>query len=142
MRSEKRALAHALVCVFFCICFAAGTIRAQVTASISGRVEDSSGAAIPGATVTATNVETGATRAVRTDESGGYRVPSLPVGQYEIRAETGGVRAAVRRGINLAAGQEAVMNCSLEVGHVAESVTVTGGAPLVNTTTTAVPGLV
>ena len=120
----------------------AGTAWAQVTAAISGRVEDSSGAAIPGATVTATNVETGATRAVRTDESGGYRVLSLPVGQYEIRAETGGFRAAVRRGINLAVGQEAVMNFSLEVGQVAESVTVTGEAPLVNTTTTSVSGLV
>jgi len=120
----------------------AGTAWAQVTASISGRVEDSSGAAIPGATVTATNVETGATRAVRTDESGGYRVLSLPVGQYEIRAETGGFRAVVRRGINLAVGQEAVMNFSLEVGQVAESVTITGEAPLVNTTTTSVSGLV
>src|SRR2546422_5971547 len=82
----------------------AGTAWAQVTASISGRVEDSSGAAIPGATVTATNVETGATRAVRTDESGGYRGGSFPPRRYEITAAQGGATAGGPPGGDIGAG--------------------------------------
>ena len=116
--------------------------RAQVTASISGRVEDPSGAAIPGATVTLTSTETGATRTVKTDAAGSYRVLSLPVGQYEIRAEASGFKVGVRTGVTLVVGQEAVMNLGLEVGQVAESVTVSEEAPIVNTTTASVSGLV
>src|SRR5258708_309926 len=55
------------------------TVRAQVSASFSGRIDDPSGAAIPGANVTVTSSETGATRGVTTDETGNYRVLSLPV---------------------------------------------------------------
>lgn len=120
----------------------AGTARAQVTASISGRVEDASGAAVPDAAVTVTSAETGATRTVKTDSSGTYKVLSLPVGQYEIRAEMTGFKVAVRTGINLVVGQEAVISLRLEVGQLAESVTVTGEAPVVNTTTASVSGLV
>src|SRR5437867_96346 len=142
MLSESRSLTHALVGVFFCICFAAGTIRAQVTASISGRVEDSSGAAVPGAAVTATNLETGATRTATTGEAGTYRVLSLPVGRYEVRGELPGFKAALQTGVNLAVGEEAVVNLKLEVGAPQELVTVTGEAPLVNTTTASVSGVV
>src|SRR5437016_13546856 len=74
---------------------------AQVTAAISGKIEDASGAAVGGATVTVKNAETGATRTVTTDETGYYRVLSLAVGSQEIRAEKAGFRSAVRTGINL-----------------------------------------
>ncbi len=67
-----------------------GTLWAQVTASISGKVEDATGAAVGGASVTVKNPETGATRIVTTDEAGFYRVLSLPVGQQEVRAEKPG----------------------------------------------------
>src|SRR5499425_2783121 len=142
MRSEGRVLAHALASVFFCICFATGTIRAQVTASVSGRVEDSTGATIPGASVTVTSLETGAGRTATTNETGAYRVLSLPVGRYEVRAELSGFKAARQTGISLAVGEEAVVNLKLEVGAVQDEVTVTGEAPLVNTTTASVSGLV
>src|SRR5579863_10497810 len=56
---------------------------AQVTAAISGHVEDPSGAAVSGATVTVKNLETGATRVVNTDEAGDFRVLSLPLGPQE-----------------------------------------------------------
>jgi hypothetical protein len=142
MRSEGRVLAHALASVFFCICFATGTIGAQVTASVSGRVEDSTGATIPGASVTVTSLETGAGRTATTNETGAYRVLSLPVGRYEVRAELSGFKAARQTGISLAVGEEAVVNLKLEVGAVQDEVTVTGEAPLVNTTTASVSGLV
>ena len=142
MLSERKAVAHALAGAFFCICFAAGTIRAQVTASVSGRVEDASGAAVPGVSITVTNVETGAVRTATSDEAGTYRVLSVPVGRYEVRAELPGFKAALQTGVNLAVGEQAVVNLKLEVGAPQEEVTVTGEAPLVNTTTSSVSGLV
>jgi hypothetical protein len=120
----------------------AGPARAQVTASISGRVEDPSGGAVPQATVTVTSLETGAVRTVATDETGTYRVLLLPVGRYEVKAEATGFRAALQTGISLAVGQEAVVTLKLPVGAVQEQVTVTEGALLVNTTTASVSGLV
>src|SRR5881296_4552456 len=115
---------------------------AQVTATISGKVEDASGAAVGGAIVAVKNVETGATRMVMTDEMGNYRALSLAVGSHDVRAEKPGFRAAVRTGINLAVGQEAVVNLKLEVGELTQEVTVSLETPLVDTTTTSVAGLV
>src|SRR5258708_4065617 len=115
---------------------------AQVTAAISGKVEDSSGAAVGGAMVTVKNVETGVTRTVTTDETGTYRALSLPVGQQEVRAEKAGFRAAVRTGINLVVGQEAVVDLKLDVGQVSQEVTVSADTPLVDLTTASVSGFV
>src|SRR5215472_1089181 len=118
------------------------TAAAQVTASVSGRVEDTSGAAVTGAIITIKNLETGATRTATTDETGGYRVVSLAIGSQEVRAEKPGFRSAVRTGINLAVAQEAVVNLKLEIGEVIQEVTVSSEAPLVDTTTASVSGLV
>jgi hypothetical protein len=115
---------------------------AQVTATISGRVEDSTGAALDGAIVTVKSLESGATRTATTDEAGNYRVLSLPVGVQEVRAEKPGFRAAVRTGINLAVAQEAVVNLKMDVGQIAQEVTVSAETPLVDTTTASVSGLV
>jgi hypothetical protein len=115
---------------------------AQVTGALSGRVVDATNAAIPGATVTVKSIETGATRSVVTDSTGTYKIVSVPVGPQEVRAEKAGFKSAVRLGIDLAVGQEAVANLQLDVGAVAEEVTVTAETPLVNTTTSAISGLV
>jgi hypothetical protein len=115
---------------------------AQTSASISGRLEDVSGAGIPGATVTVTSVETGAARTVTADETGNYRVLSLPVGQYAVRAERPGFNPVLRTGINIVVDQQAVVNLRLEIGAVQQEVTVTEEAPLVNTSTASVSGLV
>src|SRR5215475_8199289 len=74
----------------------------QVTATVSGKVEDASAAAVGGATVIVKSLETGATRSVTTDETGNYRIVSVPLGPQEVRAEKPGFRAAVRTGITLA----------------------------------------
>src|SRR5215469_12799116 len=99
---------------------------AQGAGSISGKVEDATGAPIRGASVTVKDLETGATRTAATDDKGAYRVLALAVGQHEVKAEKSGFRAALRTGINLAVGQEAVVNLSLDVGEIAQQVTVTG----------------
>src|SRR5438034_3412241 len=112
------------------------------TGTISGVVRDISGAVIPGVIVTAKHTESGLTRTALTNETGAYSVQLLPVGAYEITAELAGFKQQVRRGINLVVGQEAVVNVTLEVGTVAETITVTGEAPIVNTTLSSTSGLV
>src|SRR5881296_35244 len=142
MLSERKLFVHALAAVLFVICFAVETIHAQVTASVSGRVEDSTGAAVPGANVTVTSAETGAARTLRSDETGSYRVLSLAVGRYEVKAEAAGFKSALQTGINLNVGEAAVVNLRLEVGAPQDEVTVIGEASVVNTTTASVSGLV
>jgi carboxypeptidase family protein len=115
---------------------------AQLTTAISGKVEDSSGASVAGATVTVKNLETGATRVVTTNEAGNFRVLSPPLGPQEVKAEKTGFKAAVRLGINLVVGQEAVVNLRLEVGEFLQEVTVTEEVSVVNTTTAPVSGMV
>src|SRR5881628_3576829 len=112
------------------------------TATILGVVKDASGALVPGVSITVKHIESGLTRTVVSSERGGYNVPLLPVGAYEITTTMPGFKQEVRSGINLVVGQEAVVDLTLEVGANAEQVTVTGDAPLVNTTTASVAGLV
>jgi hypothetical protein len=119
-----------------------GSAWAQVSASISGRVEDSSGAAVSGATVTVKNVETGAIRTSTTDDTGNFRILSLNVGPQEVKAEKSGFKTAVRSGVNLVVGQEALVNLQLEIGEVTQIVSVIEEAPLVNATTASISGLV
>jgi hypothetical protein len=115
---------------------------AQVSASISGRVEDPSGAGVNGASITVKSLETGATRNTTTDASGHYELLALPLGEQEIKAEKSGFKAVVRTGINLEVGEQAVANLSLEVGQLVQQVNVTEEAPLVNTTTESTAGTV
>ncbi|HKQ88466.1 MAG TPA: carboxypeptidase regulatory-like domain-containing protein [Candidatus Acidoferrales bacterium] len=116
---------------------------AQVnSAEISGRVEDASGGGIGGATVTVKTLETGATKTVTTDSVGNFEVLSLPVGPQEVRAAKDGFKSTVRTGINLEVGQNATVNLQLEIGEVIQEVTVQGDAPVVNTTTASISGMV
>src|SRR3989442_6346876 len=112
------------------------------TATILGTVKDTTGALIPGASITVKHTETGLTRTAITSETGDYNVPLLPVGAYELTTAMPGFKQDVRRGINLVVGQEAVINLTLEVGAAAEQVTVTEEAPLVNTTLSSTSGLI
>lgn len=127
--------------IVFLVC-AVNPAAAQVTAAISGQVKDASGATVRGATVTVKSLETGAERVVTSDEAGNFRALSLPLGPQEVKAEKDGFKAEIRMGISLVVGQEAVVNLRLEVGDVAETVTVLEEAPVVNATTASVAGTV
>ncbi len=116
--------------------------RAQVAAAISGNVEDASGGAVTGATVSVKSLETGALRIVTTDEAGTFRVLDLPLGPQVVKAEKKGFKATVRTGINLEVGQEAVVNLRLEVGELVQEIVVSEETPVVNTTTAPVSGVV
>jgi hypothetical protein len=117
-------------------------LTAQVTASISGKVQDSTGGVVRGATVTVRNLETGATRVVTSDDDGNFRALSLGLGRHEVKVEKPGFKSVVRTGIDLAVGQEAVVNANLEVGEIVQQVTVAEEVPVVNTTTAPVSGMV
>ena len=120
----------------------AAPVLAQSTATLLGTVSDTSGGVLPGVTVTARHIATGLERTVVSAGEGTYRIPALPVGAYEIRVELEGFRSELRTGITLTVGQEAVINFALEVGALTETLTVTGEAPLVNTTSASLGGLV
>ena len=95
-----------------------------------------------GVAVTVRNLETGATRAVVSDDSGDFRALSLPIGPYQVRAEKPGFKTQIRKGVNLAVGQEAVVNLRLEIGDLSQEVNVSEESSVVNTTTSSVAGLV
>ena len=115
---------------------------AEVTASISGKVEDATGTPVSGATLTARSLDTGVLRSATTDDGGNFRILALPLGRQEVRAEKTGFKAAVRQGINLEVGQEGIVNLRLEVGDFVQQVVVTEAIPLVNTTAATVSGVV
>jgi Carboxypeptidase regulatory-like domain len=121
--------------LLFAMSLFGGIAAAQVTTgSITGTVKDSAGAVLPGVSIKLTNTETGATRTVIADEVGRYNAPQLPLGAYEISAELPGFQTAVRRGITLTIGREAVVDFALQVGSVSQEVTVNAEAALVSTT--------
>ncbi|MEE8592327.1 MAG: carboxypeptidase regulatory-like domain-containing protein, partial [Spirochaetia bacterium] len=117
--------------------------QAQLTtATISGTVADTTGAVIPGVSVSVLQVETGTSRDAVSDDEGRYRVPLLDPGEYEVQAELTGFRTAVRSGITLTVGDRTVVDLTLSVGEISERVVVEGEAPLVQTTDTTLSGLV
>lgn len=114
----------------------------QPTGTIQGVVKDSSGAVVPGSTVTVTNVNTGQTRTTVTHGDGTYNIPSLPVGTYDVKAEHAGFQTQTHTGFILNVASTVVANFTLAVGSTQQTVTVTGAAPVVNTTTSSLGGLV
>src|SRR5437667_8349643 len=102
-------------------------------AVIVGAVKDQTGAVIPGVTITATNPNTGMTRTAMTNETGNYSGPHLPVGTYAIKAELAGFKTQVAEKVKLDVQQTARVDFTLEIGQVADQVTVTGVAPLLQT---------
>src|SRR2546426_4446349 len=97
----------------------------EFSATMSGVVHDANGGLVPGVGVTAKHIESGLTRTVITSETGSYRMPALPVGEYEVTAELSGFKQQVRRGVTLGVAQEAVVNLTLDVGDLKEQITVT-----------------
>src|ERR1700722_8163095 len=98
--------------------------NAQVTGSISGKVEDPTGSGVDGAAITVKSLETGAVRIATTDQAGNFIVLLLPLGAQEVKAEKKGFKSALRTGIKLELGEEAVVNLRLDVGELAQQVTI------------------
>src|SRR5262249_1020778 len=106
---------------------------AQGTAQISGVVTDSSGARLPGVEITATQTARGLVRTVITNEAGLYELPSLPTGPYKLEAALAGFRTFVQTGVTLEVNSNPVINMTVAVGQVTETVEVQANAALVET---------
>jgi hypothetical protein len=115
---------------------ASGETFAQ-NAQIIGTLTDQSGAVLPGVAVTAVNKETGLTRSAVSEATGEYRLPALPPGTYSVTAELQGFSPAERT-VSLVIDQTATINLTLNPATLAETVTVTGEAPIVDTRTAVV----
>lgn len=108
----------------------------QITGNIRGVVTDQTGAVIPGATVTARQVETGLSRATTTDRKGNYVLLELPVGHYRLQAGAKGFREYVQDGITLNVNETASISPRLAVGSESERVVVSADAELIEPTVT------
>jgi hypothetical protein len=114
--------------------FPVGFAAAQdIFGVIAGTVTDSTGAAVPGVTVTITNQDTKLGRTVTTDGRGFYIAPQLPVGTYKVAAEAKGFKTTVKVGNDLVAGAHLTVDLALQVGAVAETVEVRAIGETVNT---------
>ena len=116
-------------------------LLAQGTGLITGTVADQSGAMVPGAPITITNKTTGAIRNVSASAEGLYSAPSLPAGDYEVRAEVQGFRTLVRPA-TVDAGSSTTVNLALSIGAASEIVTVEGATAQINYESHTVAGVI
>ena len=112
---------------------AGGSAWAQLnTAELNGRVTDTSGAVLPGVTVTATQTATGLVRSAVTDDTGTYLLSNLPTGPYRLEVALQGFRSYVQTGLVLTVGATPTVNAVLELGSLEETITVDAATPLVD----------
>jgi len=132
VRKAKGLLALATLLSFLAVTVPA--VFAQVTTTnIVGTVTDSSGAAVAGAQITATNTGTNQTRTTQANAQGDYRIEFLPGGTYNVEISAPNFKKVVRSGVVLQADQPARVDAQLQLGQVTETVTVSSEIPLVNT---------
>ncbi|HEY6293611.1 MAG TPA: carboxypeptidase regulatory-like domain-containing protein [Terriglobia bacterium] len=108
--------------------------QTAVSGTISGVISDSSGAVIPDVSLTVTNAGTQLTRTTTTNPSGYYTIPSLPAGDYEVKAEKEGFQTCLNKSVHLDPAATLQVNCTLTVGQVTQTVEVTSSAVQVNVT--------
>src|SRR6476646_7323390 len=131
--TRKLAVSLLLLIVFVAVTRDRSYGQARDTASLFGTITDTQGAVVPGAGVTVTSPATGLSRSSKTDGSGGFVFPLLPVGSYNLSVEQAGFRKYERRNILLQANENVSVAAALEVGNVQETVTVAATAPQVDT---------
>jgi hypothetical protein len=140
--SYSRKMATCILSLILIVSLSNAPLHAQGEASLWGSVNDMTGAAIADATVTIRNIETGAVRAVVTDEAGRFNVLALIVGHYEVAASKIGFQVDRKPGISLAVGQREEVDLTLQVGDVHQTVEVPADLGVVQVTTEDISGLV
>src|SRR5215469_18771025 len=123
-------------CTLLCACLLSiptALPSQEFRGTLEGRVTDPSGAGIAGAKVTITEIHTGARIPTITSAVGQYIAPFLAPGDYEIEIQAQGFRSFARRGVHVGAEDHVVIDATLAVGDVSQSVEVTADAPLLNT---------
>jgi hypothetical protein len=131
----RRVLAVAL------LLFTPGLLHAQEV-GLTGTITDTTGAVLPGATITATHTDSGNTFTGVTDTSGNYSLNALRTGRYSLKIELSGFAPITRDNIELAVGQRAVLNFNMSLSALEETITVAGQAPLVDFTQSRVAGVI
>ncbi|HTS67489.1 MAG TPA: carboxypeptidase-like regulatory domain-containing protein, partial [Terriglobia bacterium] len=127
-----------LLVVFRVIMFPSFSLGQMVNASLTGRVTDPTGAAIPDASVTATDVATGKATKAMTGPTGDYTIPSLMPATYSVTVEKEGFKTYVESGITLLVDQHARLDAQLQVGAVSTRVEVSGATQMVETNSASV----
>ncbi len=122
--------------VLAAVLFTAAMAFAQVdVTSVTGQVTDPTGAAVPGATITVTNLSTGVKLTATSSDKGEYAVPSLPAGSYSVSVAKTGFKTELVDGVALIVGEPGTVNVKLAVGQTSETVEVMAGAEVVQTAT-------
>src|ERR1700676_153713 len=139
---EKRSRSAFALVFAALLGLAAAPARAQTfRGTILGIVTDATGAAVPGATVTVRNVDTGLLRKTETQADGGYRVPELPIGTYDVTVEKADFQTAVTSGVRVDVAAERHVDTALKTGQIKEQITVSGEAlPLIEITNATLGG--
>src|SRR5918995_1731062 len=136
MRRWTTGLLALLVALSFSASAFAQGGGASSTGTIQGRVTDAQGAVLPGVTVTATSPALIQPQTTVTSETGNYRFPAVPPGQFELTYELAGFNTLKRSGISITLGFTANVNVELALATLQETVTVSGASPVIDTSTT------
>lgn len=150
MRMSFKAVMNRYVCAFALFSAMAMLLTLNLrpafsqagTATILGTVTDSSGAAIPNASVAVMSTDTGFMQTVTSDAQGRFNVPQLPIGQYSVTISAPGFQTEVRSGITLTVGAQTAVNATMKVGQAQQTVTVQGQVTQVENTQTSLDTLV
>ena len=123
-----------VACLALCLSFLSAALWAQQDGTVNGKITDPSGDLLPGVGITLASPQLlGGERMTVSDEQGNYRVGLLPPGVFSVKYELPGFKSLVREGIQVSAGFTATLNIVMEVATVAETVTVQGDSPIVDT---------
>ena len=131
---KKVFLVWGMVLLVGCIVVSPRASAQTSRATISGTIQDPTGASIPQATVVITNIDTGIARTIVTNSSGNYNAASMVPGNYTIKVSAKGFSGEMRKGVVLAVGESALLNISLKLGNVSEEVVVTESPASVDVT--------
>ena len=141
--SSIKQFVTALFAVLLLLSFQSAMLQAQATTGeITGRITDAAGDMIPGVTVTIRSADTGLVRTAVTNESGEYLFVLLPPGSYTVEAELAGFKKVERPGVTVNIGTRQTLPLQLAVGALTETVLVSGGTPLIETTRSDIGGVI
>lgn len=133
--SQRMGMRAAIVAVACVLGWPVTGFAQDPRGAMAGRVVDSSGAALPGATVNVRHEATGTLNTSVTDEQGRYSIPFLAVGNYDISVELTGFKRVERKGVELRIADRLALDFTMEIGGLEETITVEGGTPLLETRT-------
>ena len=139
---KSKWLLSAFTCVYLLWLLGLAVPLLAQNAELSGLISDPSQLAVPNAKVVVQSADTGATRAVSSNQQGEYGVPALLPGAYNITVEANGFKTIHQNGVTVEVDQRARMDFALTIGSNTETVTVQGSAPLLNTSDASVSTLI